>query len=203
MMPHRIATLVELFGYRGDRQAGLKALSRAGGWTKEGDEPGVGAKDEGLRRSVCDMVLLVFHLFLSSFTFQGVDIQFAQKIVDWNLERYPTGVFSLAHFGLFACELIWCLLGVFFLLGAGRLHLVRSQPRLSIEYYTRAMEVQSQYRNLHHISSWEMAMANLALWQVRESLACWRKLQAGSTVCIQSYFSFLNRWFKYGNKYMN
>jgi hypothetical protein len=44
-----------------------------------------------VRRSICDMSLLIFHLFLSSFTHDGVDVMMAQKIVDWNLKRYPEG----------------------------------------------------------------------------------------------------------------
>jgi hypothetical protein len=50
-----------------------------------------GSAEEGVRRSICDMTLLIFHLFLSSFTHNGVDVMMAQKIVDWNLKRYPEG----------------------------------------------------------------------------------------------------------------
>lgn len=32
LMPGKLATLVELFGYKGDRKLGLKLLMRAGGW---------------------------------------------------------------------------------------------------------------------------------------------------------------------------
>jgi len=46
------------------------------------------------------------------------------------------------------------------------------------------MSVQSQYRNLHHLSFWEMAISNLALWQVEESLKCWRSLHKESTVSV-------------------
>jgi len=72
--------------------------------------------------------------------------------------------------------------GVFFLFGAGRLALCRSQPRRAIEYYTKAMESQNQYRNLHHISFWEIAVANLALWDLDASLKYWRALEAEATV---------------------
>ena len=110
LMPARLATLVELFGYKGNRHLGLSLLQRAGGWTKESPEPAISqgapldrtitAKvvinwfdlaEEGVRRSICDMWLLIFHLFLSSFTHDGVDVMMAQKIVDWNLKRYPEG----------------------------------------------------------------------------------------------------------------
>ncbi|KAI0255620.1 hypothetical protein BJV78DRAFT_1177213 [Lactifluus subvellereus] len=161
LMPARLATLVELFGYKGNRRAGLALLQKAGGWTKESSNPSVSEANEGVRRSLCDMVLLIFHLFLSGFTHDGVDILMAQKIVDWNLKRYPEGVF--------------------FLLAQGRLSLCRSQPARAIASYQKAMSVQTQYRNLHHVSFWEMAVSNLALWEIEESLKCWRNLHEEST----------------------
>ncbi|SRR6266404_6189868 len=75
-------------------------------------------------------------------------------------------------------------LGVFFLLAQGRLSLCRSQPARAIASYQKAMSVQSQYRNLHHVSFWEMAVSNLALWRIEESLKCWRNLHKESTVRV-------------------
>jgi len=71
--------------------------------------------------------------------------------------------------------------GVFFLFGGGRLALCRSQPEKAIHFYTRAHESQTQYRNLHHISFWEIAIANFCLWDITASLVCWRDLQAEAT----------------------
>lgn len=161
LMPARLASLIELFGYKGNRHLGLSLLQKAGGWTKESPEPAVSQAEEGVRRSICDMWLLIFHLFLSGFTHDGVDVMMAQKIVDWNLKRYPEGVF--------------------FLLAQGRLSLSRSQPKRAIECYQKAMNVQSQYRNLHHLSFWEMAISNLGIWEIEESLKCWRNLHKEST----------------------
>lgn len=39
MLPSRLLTLIELFGYKGDRAYGLKMLYRAGGWTSESNDP--------------------------------------------------------------------------------------------------------------------------------------------------------------------
>lgn len=161
LLPTKLLTIIELFGYKGDRHEALEILCRAGGWTKENHEPAVSTAEEGVRRSICDMALLIFHLVLSSFTFDGIDVSMAQKIIDWNLKRYPNGVF--------------------FLFGAGRLGLVRSQPRAAIKYYTKAMEVQKQYRNLHHVSYWEIAIANLALWDLDASLKSWAVLKDEAT----------------------
>ncbi len=134
-----------------------------------------------MRRCLADIALLCFHLVISKFTFRGVDIKMAQTILDWNLQQYPDGkslrevdCFWMLHFTL-------TLSGVFFLFGQGRLHLLHSQPSLAIDSYTRAMSVQSQYRNLHYISYWEMALAHFALWQIEASLTCWRILEAEAT----------------------
>lgn len=59
---------------------------------------------------------------------------------------------------------------------------MRSRPAQAIAYYNQAMAVQSQYRNLHHISFWENAIANLALWEVKESYLCWEVLSEEATV---------------------
>ena len=41
LMPARLASLVELFGYKGNRHLGLALLQKTGGWTKESSEPSV------------------------------------------------------------------------------------------------------------------------------------------------------------------
>lgn len=67
--------------------------------------------------------------------------------------------------------------GCFFLLGQGRLRLIRGQPSLALLSYQKAIDVQDQYRNMHHISYWEMALSNFALWNIPSSLDCWRVLE--------------------------
>ncbi|CAK5267930.1 unnamed protein product [Mycena citricolor] len=181
LLPGRLLNLVELFGYHADRKEGLDMLARAGGWGKA-DEPLVSTQDEGVRRAICDLALLIFHLVLSTVTFDGVDVHMAERIVRWNLKRYPDGVL--------------------FLFAAGRLALAQSQPRKAIEHHTRAMQVQTQYRNLHHVSFWEMAIAGFALGHVASGVneksdgfvfdgseGCWRILEkeASWSKAIYSY----------------
>lgn len=167
LMPSRLLTFVELFGYRGDRMEGLRILERAGGWTSGDDRDIVPQEDEGLRRPMCDMMLLVFHLVLSAYTFEGIDVNMARRVVEWNLERYPNSVF--------------------FLFGAGRLALVRSQPERALEHYARAAQCQSQYRSMHHISWWESAIASFALWDVKASKEWWSRLRAEATWSKATY----------------
>lgn len=51
LMPARLATLVELFGYKGNRHLGLELLQKAGGWIKESSDPAVSQGTPFLRRS--------------------------------------------------------------------------------------------------------------------------------------------------------
>jgi hypothetical protein len=201
LMPGRLLTIVELFGYRGDRKEGLRMLNRAGGWDAYGERSVISqgrssvaslwhhhgavlrnpAESEGVRRAICDMCLLSFHLVLSSYTFEGVDVPMARRIVEWNLQRYPNGASSTS---VHHCRIADTVSGVFFLFGAGRLALARSQPQQSLEYYARAAQAQSQYRNMHHVSWWESAIANLALWNVDASKDWWCRLRGEATVSL-------------------
>ncbi|KAH9914287.1 uncharacterized protein B0H18DRAFT_1145542 [Fomitopsis serialis] len=167
LMPSKVLTVIELFGYKGDRHAGLAYLMRPGGWSKDAPEPAVGIEVEGIRRPICDMALLLFHLVFSSFTYDGVDISMAQKLLDYHQKQYPNGVF--------------------FLFGQGRLSICRGQPAQAIEYYRRAVAVQDQYKNMHHISHWEIAVANLSLWDVAASLTNWRALAKDATWSKATY----------------
>ncbi|KAJ7612624.1 hypothetical protein FB45DRAFT_939423 [Roridomyces roridus] len=190
LLPARVINLVEMFGYAADRAEALDILGRAGGWggpstsrpsrdsekkndsvdgDRENVSPDISTAQEGARRALCDLALVVFHLALGSFTFECVDVSMAARIVNWNLKRYPEGVF--------------------FLFFAGLLSTVRCQPAHSIAYHRQAIAAQSQYRNLHHISYWEMALANMNLADVEESLACWRVLEKEATwsKCIYTY----------------
>ena len=42
LMPTKLLTIVELFGYKGDRHLGLALLEKAGGWTSAASEPKIG-----------------------------------------------------------------------------------------------------------------------------------------------------------------
>lgn len=46
---------------------------------------------EGIRRAIYDMLLLIFHLVLSAFRFEDVDVRKASRVLEWNLKRYPNG----------------------------------------------------------------------------------------------------------------
>lgn len=46
------------------------------------------------------MALVIFHLVFSAFTFEGVDMGMAEKILNYNIKRYPNGGFILLQHAL-------------------------------------------------------------------------------------------------------
>ncbi|QRW14055.1 tetratricopeptide repeat protein 39B [Ceratobasidium sp. AG-Ba] len=170
MIPSRIVIFAGLLGYKGDRFEALRLLRKAGGWgDKDGKplhsqtEPRISKADGGARRALCDLVLVIFHLFISGFTREGVDIQEADNIVHWNLRQYPDSIF--------------------FLFGKGRLHVMRSQPDKAIDEYKKAKEKivkQTGYEQLGSVMDWEQALCHLALGNWKESAACWNELNENS-----------------------
>jgi hypothetical protein len=45
LLPGKLVSFVELLGYSGDRNAGLQLFCRAGGWTREAQEPSIGTSE--------------------------------------------------------------------------------------------------------------------------------------------------------------
>ncbi|CAE6371506.1 unnamed protein product [Rhizoctonia solani] len=167
LIPSRVVVFADLLGYKGDRMEALKLLRKAGGWgTPEGGPdrnqrtPRVTKENGGVRRPLCDLVLVVFHLVMSGFTREGVDVDEAENIVEWNLQHYPQSIF--------------------FLFGKGRLYVTRSQPDLAIPIYEGArakINGQKGYEQLGSVMLWEMALCHLSLGRWRESAACWKQMK--------------------------
>jgi hypothetical protein len=96
-----------VFGYAGDRKVALESLMAAGGWHHGAGKPDFDEKNEGLRRPICDMILLTFHLVISVLMYvfpsfldlgtedwelmsrpvAGVDIPVARAILEYNMKR--------------------------------------------------------------------------------------------------------------------
>ncbi len=62
------------------------------------------------------MALLIFHLVLSSFTFEGVDIRMAQKILDYHIQRYPNGTYHVAYHTAVCSLFLHCFCLLFYVL---------------------------------------------------------------------------------------
>jgi hypothetical protein len=52
---------------------------------------------DGVRRTMYDIIILVLHLVLSNVTFEGVDIDIANRIVRWTSKRYLEGTRCFTH----------------------------------------------------------------------------------------------------------
>jgi hypothetical protein len=42
LLPGKLLMIVEIFGWKGDREEALSILYRAGGWSKDSNEPSIG-----------------------------------------------------------------------------------------------------------------------------------------------------------------
>ncbi|KAG8964153.1 hypothetical protein FRC03_002161 [Tulasnella sp. 419] len=169
MLPDSVSGVVALFGYKGDRIDGLRTLSAPGGWQDGITDPSITQENEGLRRPITDLMLLVFHLYLSAVTYLGVSIPQARNILNYNLKLYPDGVF--------------------FLFLQGRLRIIESQPELAIESFTKGMQL-TQYETLKNVAIWEMAVAKLTLCDWSPDL--WKRLldESNWSKVMFDYFIF-------------
>lgn len=170
LLPGKVLKIMEVFGYTGDTKWALKTLARAGEWTQKSDEPGMSIEREGIRRQVCDMGILLYHLVISTFLpVGGVDIDFADKVLHYNLERYPQGVF--------------------FLYFSGRLYSTQSLAERAIVQFKAARDVQKEYVQLQHICVWDMSLCHMSLTQFDRAAHCFDVLLKDSnwSKCVYSY----------------
>ncbi|GAA5986682.1 hypothetical protein JCM11641_001361 [Rhodosporidiobolus odoratus] len=143
LLPGSVLKLSSVFGITGDRDSALALLMKPGGWEVGVKEPGTEPEKEGLRRTVCDMVLLMYHLVIASYIPTGaVDVPTASNILHYHLDRYPDGIFFL-YFG-------------------GRLRTMETVLNEAKASYHRAIAAQSEFKQLGHICYWDLGLASLA-----------------------------------------
>lgn len=177
LLPGKVLMFAELFGYTGSCADGLAILLRAGRWRRtrpltlasvepSAPAPAIGSgfppDEEGIRRPVCDMAVLTYHLVISTFMpVQGTDIPLAQAVLWHYLARYPRGVFFL-----------------YFL---GRLHSCIAEPGLAIEQFARARDVQRDIVQLRALSIFEMALSSMSLCDWASAAGYFQSLLAESS----------------------
>ncbi|ORY33728.1 hypothetical protein BCR39DRAFT_518906 [Naematelia encephala] len=151
LLPGKVLKIAEVFGYTGDRKVALATLMSAGGWSESSEEPAYNERNEGLRRPVCDMILLSFHLVISILMpVDDVDIKSARKILAYNMKRYPNGVF--------------------FLYFQARLHTAQCEPELANQSLQNALDLKLEYIQLQHMCLWDFAGNNLMLGNFKSAL---------------------------------
>jgi len=60
LLPSSVLKVMEVFGFTGDREYGLRTLMKPGGWVPGVQEPTTDPEKEGLRRPICDLILLLY-----------------------------------------------------------------------------------------------------------------------------------------------
>ncbi|ORX39801.1 hypothetical protein BD324DRAFT_615036 [Kockovaella imperatae] len=157
LLPGKVLKIAEVFGYAGDQKVALKTLMSAGGWSKDADKPAYDEKNEGLRRPVCDMILLAFHLVISTLIPVQTDVPLARNILAYNTRRYPDGIF--------------------FLYFQARLHTAQCEPELANRNLQRALDLPLEYIQLQHMCLWDYALNFMMMCNFKGALDCYAILK--------------------------
>lgn len=161
LLPGKVLKIAEVFGYAGNREVALSTLMSAGGWSDESEQPAYNENNEGIRRPICDMILLTFHLVISVLMpVAGVDIAAARKILAYNMRRYPDGIF--------------------FLYFQARLHTNEGEPESANKSLQRALDLDLEYIQLQHMCLWDYGCNYLQLTDWNGALQCFDILRRES-----------------------
>ena len=97
-----------------------------GKWHDSSLPAGISVEDEGLRRPLCDAILLVYYLTISAILPLGdIDLDLAARILKVDLERYPNGTFWL-----------WF---------SGRLKTMQTEGEEAVAMYNKSIKSQEEY----------------------------------------------------------
>ncbi|KAG2180137.1 hypothetical protein INT43_003925 [Umbelopsis isabellina] len=158
LLPSNILKVVEFIGFSSDRAYGLRQLESIGGWGPYHDDtsmplPEKQGADEGLRRQFCDMALIMYHVVIArAMPTVDTDISFAEDILTYNLEIYPDGVM--------------------FLFFNGKLKSSEGMIDQAIEQYHKAIDIQKEWKQLHHICYWELGMCYMMQCKWKSANEC-------------------------------
>jgi hypothetical protein len=156
-----------------------------------------------------DMVLLMFHLVFSTITYDGIDVPFASQILAYNAERYPRGIFFLFGQGRLAlfkgnpmAAIKFYMTGMEVVGGKDALRGLEGVgfpspgERLASKLAQNVDdpddgddESEAEFKSLQGLALWELAVARTALWDIRGSVGCWRRLreEAGWSKAVYAY----------------
>ncbi|KAI7901307.1 uncharacterized protein BX663DRAFT_514064 [Cokeromyces recurvatus] len=174
LFPNTILKFVEFVGFSSDRVYGMEQLEMTGGWEQYAglppDElPPPQDPNEGLRRQFCDMVLLLYNIILSKLIpLSDVNEELSNRILAYNLKVYPDGVF--------------------FLYFSGRQLSSQRQLKEAKAQYQRAIQIQKDWKQLHHICYWELGLIHLTQQDWQEAVKCYSILQKESNWSKAVYY---------------
>ncbi|KAI8051415.1 uncharacterized protein B0P05DRAFT_518625 [Gilbertella persicaria] len=151
MLPASVIKVAEFVGFSSDRDHGLQVLESA---SRDEDQ-------HGLRRPLCDMVLISYHIVLSQMIpLSKVNGPFAESVLHRCLKDYPRGVF--------------------FLYFNGRLMVSKRLLDEAEEQYQKAIETQKDWKQLHHMCFWELGPIYMMRQQWQKAFDIYTGLQKES-----------------------
>ncbi|KAJ3024035.1 hypothetical protein HKX48_007966 [Thoreauomyces humboldtii] len=116
-----------------------------------------GSNQSGLRKPLCDLVLLVYHIVLSSAVqLPDCDLPFAQEILAKSLEAHPNSFIFLAL--------------------RARLKETMGDPAAALEEFETVKHIQSEWKQLAHIVAWDSGTCHGALGNFPGAHDCYELL---------------------------
>lgn len=176
ILPTSLLKLVEFIGFSSDRNFGLSLLESQGGWEsfhKDPEQPLPEQTDarSGLRRQFCDMVIITYHTVISTFMpVPDADPIFSERLIQFNLTKYPSGVF--------------------FLYFSGRSLAARGLLDEAILQFKKTIEIQREWRQLQHICYWELGLLFLMKGEWESAHECFEILSQESNWSKATYTYF-------------
>lgn len=204
MLPGKVLKAFEMVGYSGDCLEGIELLNKPGGWVPDAASgpdglqgvdwdlttvdahAGIGAKQDGLRRMLADQLLCAYHLLFANFApLPGVDPPLARRIVAFNLQRFPRGLFPRYFIS--------------------RLLISQAQPAQAIVALNRSLEVQDRYVQFQHMIIWDLCLCRVSLGEWESAQGGFEKLllQTNWSKCVYNYSVAVCEYEAWASRYVS
>ncbi|XP_052708904.1 tetratricopeptide repeat protein 39C-like [Crassostrea angulata] len=163
MVPPKILKLIELFGFEGDRDAGLAALDYS-------------SHSKDMKAPLATLGLLWYHTILRPFfALDGANDYSAGTTDAERIIEEKEAEFQQSPLFLFF---------------RGRIHRLRKQTDKSLEFYQKALEAAKGQREVELMCQYELGWVNLMKLQWRESLQAFTRLKE-ETKWSKCYYTYL------------
>jgi tetratricopeptide (TPR) repeat protein len=163
ILPDKILRIFEIIGFTGHRDFGLQCLSIGAAWPETEltpvtskrrlkakkavnffSEAFAGESGLGSRKFICDMMLTLYHVLLSTMVqLPGCDFPLASKVVKSNLEQHPRSFIYLIY--------------------QGKISQAMRDARNAIQKLKDVLHIQKDWRQLSHVCFWDLGICYAAI----------------------------------------
>lgn len=117
---------MSMVGYYGERDFAMQELHKA-----------TDTYRHTARYKITDLIICAYCMYIEQMFGAGEgDVDWAEKLVNIELEEFPGGCITLFH--------------------AGRLFAVKGEPKKAIEYYEQCVAVPKSWKNIDNICYWDI-----------------------------------------------